>query len=119
MAWLLMITRSRCLDRKRSRAAQPVIATELETLMSRSGDPEADAVSRQRARVLGGLMGELPPEQRVLIEMAFFKGMTQSELASALDLPLGTIKTRMRLGMSKLRALADDKLEARGRINHG
>ena len=108
LGWLLMIARSRSLDRLRSR---PVSGTNLsvsETFASSPEDPESMACSAQRSRWVTAVMSGLPVEQRTLIEMSFYQGMTQSELASSLGLPLGTVKTRMRLAMSKLRTLMSE-----------
>jgi RNA polymerase sigma-70 factor (ECF subfamily) len=61
---------------------------------------------RQRIR---GALAAIPPEQRRAIEMAYLEGLTQQEIADALGEPLGTIKTRMRLGMQKLKTLLGTK----------
>ncbi len=61
----------------------------------------------RRDQILAAL-GQLPPAQRVLIELAYFEGYTQSQLAARLGEPLGTIKTRMRLAAQKLRELLRD-----------
>jgi RNA polymerase sigma-70 factor (ECF subfamily) len=59
----------------------------------------------QDGNLLRELLSQIPPEQALLIEKAFFQGMTHSELADTLNIPLGTIKTRVRLGLQKLRGL--------------
>ena len=66
-------------------------------------DPERFAASTEERRVIADAVATLPPEQRVLIECAFYEGYTQSELAERFDLPLGTVKTRIRTGMQSLR----------------
>ena len=104
-AWLTMLARSRSIDRLRARAR----ARKEETLdtaanVPASGEtPEtASWLGQQRAHVRAAL-DCLSPEQRQAIELAYFSGLTQSELAEHLQQPLGTIKTRIRLGMIKLR----------------
>lgn len=114
LAWLMMMTRSRALDRMRSRRTAFVETTEVENLISRDGDPESMVGSTQRVRFLNELMAELPFEQRVLIEKVFFHGMTQAQLANSLGLPLGTVKSRIRFGMNKLRMLVTGKLQVQG-----
>lgn len=111
-AWLLTMARSRAIDRLRSgaqerRRAEPIEVVE-GTASSDSASPETQAVqSERRGRVLAAL-GGLPSEQRQVIELAYFGGLSHSEIAGELGLPLGTVKTRIRLAMSHLRgALAD------------
>ena len=64
-------------------------------------------MSQQRRRVLAAL-NTLKPEQRQPLELAYFSGLSHSELAARLGLPMGTVKTRIRLGMMKLRELLVD-----------
>jgi RNA polymerase sigma-70 factor, ECF subfamily len=104
-AWLAMLARSRSIDRLRSRARvrreEP-----LETVVNLPGSAEtperASWLGQRRSRVRAAIQ-TLSPEQREAIELAYFAGLTQSELAERLHQPLGTIKTRIRLGMIKLR----------------
>lgn len=110
-AWLTVITRSRALDLVRARSRRERI-----TDTARRSDPEStlgmgtpgaspdaavEATERER-RVAEALAGLSPP-QRAAIELAFFEGLSHSEIAERLNEPLGTVKTRVRLGMQKLR----------------
>jgi RNA polymerase sigma-70 factor (ECF subfamily) len=104
--WLVLIARSRAIDRLRSRRV--VERTHEAAHQENPGDhtsPEgADNVFMQerRERVRDEL-AKLPPEQREVLEMAFYQGLTQTEIASRADIPLGTVKTRTLLAMKKLR----------------
>ena len=104
--WLMTIARSRALDRLRARQRRREELLEESVIDDRSGagtDLIADAeASERRARVLAAL-DALPPEQRQVLEMAYFEGMSQTEIADRTHQPLGTIKTRVRLAMQKLR----------------
>lgn len=104
--WLVTITRSRAIDRLRSersrhhhqelkRAADVHAPTHLPT------PEEESSLSELRTHVRGAL-NMLPPEQRDLIVLAYFSGLSQTDLATKMNLPLGTVKTRVRSGMSKL-----------------
>ncbi|HET8550789.1 MAG TPA: sigma-70 family RNA polymerase sigma factor [Bryobacteraceae bacterium] len=103
--WLTMLARSRAIDRVRARA-RSVLDETLE-IVAETADPgstpeEQTAIAEEQARVRAALV-VLPEEQRRLLELACYSGFTQSELAARLGLPLGTVKTRMRLGMMRLR----------------
>jgi RNA polymerase sigma-70 factor (ECF subfamily) len=104
-AWLIMLARSRAIDRfrsrSRSRSEEPVDA--LMELAGGGPDPEqVSLLTENRDRIRAALQS-ISPEQRQAIELAFFSGYTQSELAEHLGQPLGTVKTRIRLGMMKLK----------------
>ncbi len=107
-SWLFMMARSRVLDRLRKlqRTTKVAIASEnvAEIQISKpSVDPiESVLIAERRAQVLAAL-SQLPAEQRQVIELAYYKGLTQSEIATQTNLSLGTVKTRIRLGLSKLR----------------
>jgi RNA polymerase sigma-70 factor (ECF subfamily) len=104
--WMIMIARSRALDRVRSRQGRLQRETALEDVVdarSREEEPEEKAWLSQRRRRVRQAMADLAPEQREVIEMSFFLGFTHSELAEKLGQPLGTVKTRIRLGMIKLK----------------
>lgn len=105
-AWLATLARSRAIDALRARRSRPdTVADETaaRNLADNSPVPDEDAIrSQQAARVRGALLG-LPDLQRVALELAYFEGLTHAEIAERLSEPLGTIKTRIRTGMLKLR----------------
>jgi len=107
-AWLVIMTRTRAIDRLRSRQARPdrgpgVDDSALERYASPASDPVDEMALEQDALRVRRALGELPLLQRVAIELAFFEGLTQREIAERLEQPLGTVKTRIRLGLLKLR----------------
>jgi RNA polymerase sigma-70 factor (ECF subfamily) len=114
-AWLLTITRSRALDRIRARRRRPEDTT-LDDVPEAAapGENAADAVvADETGRLVRAAMAELPAEQRQALELAYFSGLSQSEIANKTGQPLGTIKTRMRLAMNKLRERLASLKEAR------
>jgi RNA polymerase sigma-70 factor, ECF subfamily len=102
VVWLVRIARNRAIDRLRSNnvRARTVEATPLPPPVE---TPEARAVMSEQQRAVARALDALPVEQRQLIELAYFQGLTQSELAERFQLPLGTVKTRVRTGMMTLR----------------
>jgi RNA polymerase sigma-70 factor (ECF subfamily) len=102
LAWLLMLTRTRAIDRLRARRAASVVPERIAPPVAPSG-PEDEASVSERRRLVQGALGRLPPEQRQVIELAYFGGLSQSEIAATVGQPLGTVKTRIRLGMLRLR----------------
>jgi RNA polymerase sigma-70 factor, ECF subfamily len=106
--WLVMLGRSRAIDRLRSLGRQRRSEEPLDGNLSVRADgdsPERASWLNQRRDKVRKAMAELSPEQREAIELAFFQGLSHGELAETLAQPLGTIKTRIRLGMIKLRQL--------------
>ena len=112
-SWLLVLTRSRALDLLRSAGRRaklapvsvddaPPAALVAEDAPS---DPSQAVEAHERQVEVAAAMGELPDAQRTVIELAFFEGLSHSEIAERLAEPLGTVKTRIRLGMTKLRQL--------------
>ena len=108
-AWLARIGRNRAIDRLRSRNVRaPLALPEVDAARAGADSaPDADpeglaATSEQRSAIVSALSG-LPDNQRALIESAYFEGYTQSELAERFNLPLGTVKTRIRSAMQALR----------------
>lgn len=100
-AWLMSSVRNAAIDRLRRRDALRR-ATEGAAAQPRP-QPEAGEFPDDLKRVTAAV-AQLPPEQRAAIELAYFEGLTQSQIAERLKQPLGTVKTRMRLAMQKLRA---------------
>lgn len=102
--WLLGIARNRAIDRLRGRAAR-LRAIQGSMAPPPVDTPEALASLTERQRNVRHALDALPTEQRELIERAYFEGSTQSEMAAQLNLPLGTVKTRVRTGLHALRRL--------------
>jgi RNA polymerase sigma-70 factor (ECF subfamily) len=106
LAWLLVATRSRAIDRLRSR--RTVSYGEIRRLdevpePAAPVDVEKDSASREWESICLAAINELPPEQRRVLELAYFEGLTHTEIAAKTATPLGTVKTRVRLGLMKLR----------------
>jgi RNA polymerase sigma-70 factor, ECF subfamily len=104
--WIFMMTRSRVLDRlrskqRRSKVTEAIAVFELPTTTDTSLDLE---ISERRTQVIAAL-GCLPVEQRQVLELAYFGGWSQREIAEQTGLALGTVKTRIRLGLEKLRSM--------------
>jgi RNA polymerase sigma-70 factor (ECF subfamily) len=104
--WLVLITRSRAIDRLRNRKVVERTHEASQAEVSEHASPEGpeSVFMRERRERVRREMENLPPEQRQVIEMAFYQGLTQSEIAAQADLPLGTVKTRTLLAMKKLRS---------------
>jgi RNA polymerase sigma-70 factor (ECF subfamily) len=102
---LLTMCRSRALDRLRARRRRPedVSIDDAPPAEDPHGDPMAAMVTTETGRLVRAALAELPSEQRQALELAYFKGLSQSEIAEQTGQPLGTIKTRVRLAMVKLR----------------
>ncbi len=107
LTWLLIVTRSRAIDRLRARrgVSRPEVRS-LEDLAEEpaSGDDvEARSAGRQWETLCRSAVRELPADQRHALELAYFDGLTHQEIAERTSTPLGTVKTRVRLGLMKLR----------------
>jgi len=111
IAWLMTLTRSRAVDRLRGRKARPDTATDSEPIVAiADGAAPADeqlSAAAQAAQVRTAL-NALPLVQRLAIELAFYEGLTHTEIADRLEQPLGTVKTRIRQGLLKLRDQLSD-----------
>jgi RNA polymerase sigma-70 factor (ECF subfamily) len=111
--WLVLLTRSRAIDLLRSRRVreQAVVASGQEAPPANTSPegPRAVLTGERQARVQAALAG-LPAEQREVLELAFYAGLSQSEIAERTGIPLGTVKTRTLLAMRKLRQALRDEL---------
>jgi RNA polymerase sigma-70 factor (ECF subfamily) len=113
--WLVTLTRSRGIDRLRLLSARQRLAVSAsQDQPDSTSDAFSDAVRSGQKEIVQRALAELPEEQRDTLVLAYFQGLTQSEIASKLGTPLGTVKTRMRSGMIKLRRLLETQLESFG-----
>lgn len=108
ISWLLSITHNLAIDelRKVQRRPQKADSAEPELLMASLRDTgesiEEIAIGSEYGQIVREVLAEIPDAQRVVLELGYFRGMTQREIAEHLDTPLGTVKTRMRLALQKL-----------------
>jgi RNA polymerase sigma-70 factor (ECF subfamily) len=110
--WLVTLARSRAIDRLRSLGARDRLATaSAREETEEVADAVTDAILSERGKVVRDALRELPEEQQQVLLLAYFDGFTQSEIAERLGSPLGTVKTRMRSGMIKLRELLGDQMK--------
>jgi RNA polymerase sigma-70 factor (ECF subfamily) len=108
--WLFGIARNHCIDELRRRRSRPTTrgGDDSEVLLAiPSNQPAVDDLTweGERRRLISTALADLPSDQREVIEMAYFRGLSQREIAEQLDNPLGTVKTRVRLGLQKLKSL--------------
>lgn len=116
-AWIITITRSRGIDnlrsiRRRDRRLLPALEP---SRADEGGKVESGAVESEARLVVPAALAGLPETQRLVLELAYFDGLTQMEIAARLGEPLGTVKTRMRAGLERLRQLLGAK--AAGRLS--
>ncbi|MDX1645340.1 MAG: sigma-70 family RNA polymerase sigma factor [Thermoanaerobaculia bacterium] len=112
--WLVLITRSRAIDRLRSRKVVDRTAAAAHDENPRTHTSPSGTRNVLKSERQGRIRSELekiPPEQREVLELAFFRGMTQREIAEETEIPLGTVKTRTLLAMKKLRRALADEIE--------
>ena len=101
-AWLATLTRSRSIDRLRAikaRSGSPDHQTPSEPVP----DPASQVAQAERARIVRSVLMEIDPQERTVLELAYFSDLSHSEIADKLGIPLGTAKTRIRSAMIKLR----------------
>ena len=113
--WILTIARSRALDRLRATrrlredsiddtgGTESAVKDDRPMSLRSTSDPSTDAEHSERRQLVAAALSELPQEQRQALELGYFGGLSQTEIAERTGQPLGTVKTRMRLAISKLR----------------
>jgi RNA polymerase sigma-70 factor, ECF subfamily len=108
IAWLITLTRSRAIDRLRARTSRVQITEPLEGpsathVVDRNPGPFEAQADQELRKLVGDALNSLPSAQQQAIELAYYEGLTHMEIAARLNQPLGTVKTRIKLGLSKLR----------------
>jgi RNA polymerase sigma-70 factor, ECF subfamily len=106
--WIVMLARARAIDRLRARRARPdsntAGAPDAGPVLADAGpSPEEITASADDAKRVRGALETLPENQRALVDLAYFEGLTHSEIAERTSVPLGTVKTRLRTAMASLR----------------
>jgi RNA polymerase sigma-70 factor (ECF subfamily) len=111
LTWLLMLARSRAIDHLRSRARR---AKEqelpIEVAFDHSHpdpDPETAVISGNRRQIVQEILADLEPEQVAMLQLAFFEGLSHGEIVAKTGIPPGTVKTRIRTGMMRMRELLE------------
>jgi RNA polymerase sigma-70 factor (ECF subfamily) len=104
-AWLTTVAHNAALDRRRRKSFATIPLVEALDRASASPGPDDEAIMTEGKREVRAALRELPKEQRNAIELAYFGGLSQSEIAQLTGDPIGTVKGRIRLGMQRLRAL--------------
>ena len=113
--WLVTLARSRSIDRLRTLAARERVAeTSAREVSEDISDAATDAFKSEQRGLVTKALSQLPDEQKRPLMLAYFDGLTQSEIAARLGAPLGTVKTRMRTGLISLRELLAGQGESFG-----
>ena len=116
-SWLLGMVRNRSIDFLRTLGVHErrrVAFEGLEERLTTHEELEPDLVRREEAGIVRTALAALPRDQRRVLELAYFGGWTQNEIADLLDVPLGTVKGRTRLGLARLKAALDGVIPAAG-----
>jgi RNA polymerase sigma-70 factor, ECF subfamily len=111
-AWLFTRARTRAIDRVRAvRRRSETFVAPLDERVAAAPEPGRDAAERMEDRdLVVGALGRLSESQREVLELAYYGGLTQTEIAERLKQPLGTVKTRIRLGLERLREVLERPL---------
>jgi RNA polymerase sigma-70 factor, ECF subfamily len=106
-AWIVNIARSRAIDKIRSirRRERSLVLTDDPSRAESSDNVESSAAESETRLAMNSALANLPEAQRKVLELAYFAGLTQTEIATRLAEPLGTVKTRMRSGIQRLREM--------------
>jgi RNA polymerase sigma-70 factor (ECF subfamily) len=107
-AWIMTITRARAIDHMRKRVPEPRDTTEPGASGVERSDPAASVEALDEHWQMATLLDELPRDQAAVLRMRFHGDLSQTEIADALGIPLGTVKTRMARALGKLRSLMDE-----------
>ncbi|MGA7524606.1 MAG: sigma-70 family RNA polymerase sigma factor [Acidobacteriaceae bacterium] len=113
LAWLLVMGRSRALSRLRRMKRRETTETQEELPFERAAgaaDPESEIARRRLQEKLRAALHRLPPKQKEAVELAYFEGMTQTEIAVRTKSPLGTVKSRVRVALQTLKTLFDGEI---------
>lgn len=110
-AWIVNITRSRAIDKLRSirRREQSFVLTDNPAAAESADNVESNVAESEAKLAMNSALGNLPEAQRRVLELAYFEGLSQTEIAERLKEPLGTVKTRMRSGIQRLRDILGTK----------
>lgn len=103
-SWLLVRLRSRAIDRRKSVGATRVVATDPERLHDQQHEPTEDPLFGPDRLAVRRALAELPDEQRTVLELGYFEGLSSSEIAERISAPIGTVKSRVAAALAKLRA---------------
>ena len=115
-AWLLVRARSRALDRRKSAAVSRTIAVDPERFLEAAADEPEDAATAPDRTTVRRLLTELGDEQRAVLELGYFEGLSSAEIAERLGLPIGTVKSRVAAALAKLRAGLSEGGQRRGTV---
>ena len=115
LSWAVVITRNKAIDRQRilqreSEAIAKITQQAAADFLTYGRKPPSEAISSENSTLLRDALTSLPAEQRVAIELAFFTGLSQTQIAAQLGQPLGTIKARIRRGMLAIREALEEQL---------
>jgi RNA polymerase sigma-70 factor (ECF subfamily) len=106
--WIFTIARNLRIDRLRKEVVWQPLPENNEERPSEDPGPEEEFSERERGEKVRAMLAELPPDQSEVVNLAFIEGLSHSEISKRLDLPLGTVKSRMRLAYQKIRDALED-----------